>query len=403
MKILLLTPDMPYPSESGAALRNFGIIRGLSAAGHKLTLLSFSEKQDGTESEVLLRYCDAVERVALPGHGKLRRIGKLLSTDSADMEFRLKSARFSDELSRLLDAEDFDLVQFSGLELGGYLGQIKAQKKGAKVVYDSLNAEAELQRVIAKVDRGVLRRLPAALYSEMQSRRLARFEARVCRSVDAVIAVSGEDRDFLNAYDGAPIHVVPNGISVDDYQPPAENVRAAGRLVFSGKMDYRPNVDAVEWFCEAVLPLVRAGYPEAQLVIVGRNPHRRIELLANSDWVEITGWVESVQAHLQGASVFVVPLRMGSGTRLKILQAMAAGCAVVSTSIGAAGLNDAVREALVIADRGEDFARAIAELFSDTKRRDALGALARERVRLYYDWSVLIPKLLSAYEGLGLG
>lgn len=403
MKILLLTPDLPYPSESGAAIRNMGIIRGLSTAGHRLTLLSFAEHRPDRAANPLYQLCESVHAVPSPHHGKPKRIVRLLLTSQADMAFRLASEAFARTLTAILKENTFDLIQFSCIELGCFLPLIQADKKAAKVVYDAHNAEAELQRVVAHVDRQRIRRWPAAVYSTLQSARLSRFEGGICREVDAIIAVSEEDRAFLIKHGGAPAFVVPNGISAADYAPPADETREPYQLVFSGKMDYRPNVDAVEWFHQSIFPLARKQCPETRLIIVGRNPHRRLESLAADDGVEVTGWVDSVQPYLHRATIYVAPLRMGSGTRLKILQAMAAGCAVVSTSIGAAGLNEAVHSALTIADGAEDFAEKIVSLLADERRRQALGRLAQEQVRGHYDWSALIPQLLRAYREIGLG
>ncbi len=400
MKILLLTPDLPYPSESGAALRNMGIIRGLRAAGHELTLLSFRASPESPSSSPLTELCRTVQTVALPKRTRSDRLITLLTSSQADLESRLASAAYERALRQILQSQAFDIVQFSGIELGGYLDVILAEKGGAKVVYDALNAEADLQRVIARVDAGQFKRLPAALYSATQARRLARFEERVCTGVDAVIAVSGEDRDLLGCYGGAPITVMSNGIAVAEYRPPANQTRSLRHIVFSGKMDYRPNVDAAEWLCQQILPQVWEREPTVSLSIVGRNPHPRLIVLAQDPRIKLTGWVGSVLPFLHEAALFVVPLRMGSGTRLKILQAMAAGCAVLSTSIGAAGLNSEVRGALEIADAADDFARAIVTLLQDDSRRQTLGARALEAVGEYYDWQVLMPNLLCVYESL---
>ena len=169
-------------------------------------------------------------------------------------------------------------------------------------------------------------------------------------------------------------------------------------------MDYRPNVDAVEWFHRIYLSVGARAVPgERACSLLGAirigGWHRWLPTMG----VQVTGWVDSVQPYLHRATIYVAPLRMGSGTRLKILQAMAARCAVVSTSIGAAGLNDSVQSALTIADEPEDFAEKIVSLLADESRRRALGQLAQERVRRHYDWSALIPQLLRAYREIGLG
>ncbi|MCE2473364.1 MAG: glycosyltransferase, partial [Anaerolineae bacterium] len=317
MKILLLTPDLPYPSESGAALRNMGIIRGLRAAGHEVTLLSFRASPEAPSSSPLAELCHRLHTAPLPNRTRRKRLITLLTTSRADLESRLASDAYERALRQELQTERFDIVQFSGIELGGYLEAILAAKGSAKVVYDALNAEADLQRVIARVDAGRVKGMPAAVYSAAQARRLSRFEERVCTGVDAVIAVSGEDRDLLGRYGGAPITVMSNGIAVAEYRPPADNTRSKRHIVFSGKMDYRPNVDAAEWLCKAIMPRVWEGEPAACLSIVGRNPHPRLGVLAEDPRIKLTGWVESVLPYLHEAALFVVPLRMGSGTRLK--------------------------------------------------------------------------------------
>jgi len=399
MNILLLTPDNPFPSESGAAIRNYGILRGLSAVGHDLTLLSFTQSELDSATNPLFQICKSVHTVPLPTRSKLKRVIKLITTNRADIEFRLASPKFESQLKDLLRDHVFDVIQFSGIELGSCLPLILSHKKTARVVYDALNAEAELQTVMASVER----RLPMTAYSTIQAKRLKRFEKWICQTVDGVIAVSEEDRDFLSRHEGSPIFVVPNGIFVDDYQPPLDRQRQPNQLVFTGKMDYRPNVDAMEWFSARILPRVLRRCPLTELIIVGRNPHPRIQALAAAEHITVTGWVDSVQPYLQAAAVFVVPLRMGSGTRLKILEAMASGCAVVSSAIGAAGLHRDVRQAIEVAADEADFAQIIVSLLQNEERRQELGRQAIRQADSHYDWQVLIPKLLQAYRNIGLG
>lgn len=403
MNILILTPDIPYPTASGAAIRNYGIIRGLADDGHRLTLLTFVESDLDRNSNPLYQICDEVYTIALPTRSKVERIIQLLTTSKADIELRLASDDFEQTLIDLLHTNTYDVIQFSGIELGSYLTTIREHQTTAKVVYDALNAEAELQRVIYGIDRKTIKRLPIAIYSYIQARRIEHFEKWLCRTVDGVIAVSEEDHDFLSHHQGAPIFVMSNGIFVDEYTPMDNQSRHHNQLVFTGKMDYRPNVDAIEWFATAILPKIREQKPDTILTIVGRNPHPRIQPHAEQAHITITGWVDSVQPYLHSATLFIVPLRMGSGTRLKILEAMAAGCAVISTSIGAAGLNQNVKQAMRIVDSEAEFIQMVVSLLDDPALRNNLGHQAIEEVRQFYDWSALIPNLLNAYRELGLG
>jgi len=403
MNILILTPDIPYPTASGAAIRNYGIIRGLADAGHKITLLTFVESDVDEATNPLYQICDEVYTIPLPTRSKIERIIKLLATSKADIELRLANAIFAQKLIHLLQNNSYYVIQFSGIELGTYLKTIQDNQTSAKVIYDALNAEAELQYVIYQIDRKNIKRLPVAIYSYIQARRIKHFEKWLCKTVDGVIAVSEEDQEFLAQHQGAPIFVMSNGIFVDDYAQSATIARSANNLVFTGKMDYRPNVDAIEWFATSILPEIRQQKPDTILTIVGRNPHPRIQPHAEQDHITITGWVDSVQPYLHSATLFIVPLRMGSGTRLKILEAMASGCAVISTSIGAAGLNQDVKKAIQIADNETEFVQTVVSLLDNPTVRHDLGQDAIKQVRQYYDWSALIPHLLNAYRELGLG
>ena len=398
MQILLLTPAFPYPPHQGGALRNFGIIRGLHDAGHTITLVSFSE--GSTSGTPLPGYCQRIETVDPPPRGPIHRLRDLLLTRQPDLARRLESPEFRDRLRALLQQTSFDLVQFEGLEMAIYLPLVRQFQPHAKLIYDAHNAEFALQHVIAEVESESRSRLPASIYSRIQARRIARFERSICQQADAVIAVSAEDAAALRNFRvDHQVYVLPNGIFTDDYAAPQQDVELGDSvLVFTGKMDYRPNVDAMQWFTNAILPKIRAVCPEARLYVVGQKPHASLQGLREDDAIEVTGWVAQVQPFLHAAQVYVAPLRMGSGTRLKILEAMAAGCAVVATSAAVSGLDDQARAALVIADGETDFADGVIQLLQDADQRAKQGKQAQQIVRTLYDWSALIPHLLDIYR-----
>lgn len=199
------------------------------------------------------------------------------------------------------------------------------------------------------------------------------------------------------------IAVVPNGIFTADYTQPSQRLNLGeAALLFTGTMNYRPNVDAVLWFVKHVLDRVRQAVPSARLFIVGNKPHPRLDAIRQRPDVEITGFVQDVTPFLHSAAIYIAPLRMGSGTRLKLLQAMAVGCAIVSTSVGAQGIALQNGREAIIADDVLSFAQAIIGLLGDPERRAALGAAARQLAQARYDWSVILPCLLKVYERLGL-
>lgn len=405
MRLLMLTPSLPYPPHQGGALRNYGLLHGLSAAGHEITLLCFHDDSVPVEATPLADLCAAVQTVPPPARSAAQRLLDLAASPQPDLARRLQDSAFSARLAGLLAAQPFDLVQLEGLEMAGWLPQVRAAQPCARLCYDAHNAEYALQRAIYAVDRRSPRRWPAAAYSLIQSRRILAFERDVCQRVDCVLAVSDEDAVALRPFRAdACVHVVPNGIFAADYASAAEQLDLGQHaLVFTGKMDYRPNMDAMLWFASAVLPQIQRAVPTARLYIVGQRPHARLERLRDQPGVFITGWVKTVQPFLSAAAVYVAPLRMGSGTRLKLLEAMAAGCAVVATRTAAAGLPPAVTDALVLADHADALANAVIALLHDPDRRAALGRAAQAAVGQHYDWSVLIPRLLAAYKDCGFG
>lgn len=405
MHLLMLTPSLPYPPHQGGALRNYGLIHGLHAAGHRITLLSFDSSNTDITTTPLDDLCIRVETVPPPSRSTLDRLRDLARGGHPDLARRLTSDLFRQRLIDLLNEIRFDLVQFEGLEMAGYLPTVRQTQPTARLSYDAHNAEYQLQRVIFEIDRSDPRRWPAAAYSLIQSQRIARFERHVCQQVDCVLAVSDEDAVALRPFrpDGR-VAVIPNGIFSENYSGQQEQLDLGSCvLTFTGKMDYRPNVDAMLWFTADVFPLVLAQMPGAKLYIVGQKPHPRLERLRDQEHVALTGWVPDVYPFLSATQVYVAPLRMGSGTRLKILEAMAAGCAVAATSLAAAGLPPEARDAIRVADSANDMAEAVVALLRDPGLRQQLGATAQAVVQKYYDWSVLIPHLLAAYRNIGLG
>ncbi|QPC80803.1 glycosyltransferase [Phototrophicus methaneseepsis] len=399
MRILIITAALPYPPASGGALRAYGIIEGLSQAGHDITLMSF---HDETSPEVtpLSALCRQVVTLPSPHRSRTDRVRNLLFTSQADIARRLYSPQFEQKLLELLAQESYDIVQFEGIEVACYLPATK-QASNAAIIFDTFNAEAELQRVIAQVDRATIRTWPKAVYSWIQSQRIAAYEGNLCRLADAVIAVSPEDAALLAAYQPQrAVAIVPSGINTDRYLESSETIDLGhNSLIFTGKMDYRPNVDAMMWFSETVLPQLE----DVNLTIVGQKPHPQLQALLDQDNIKLTGWVDSVLPYLHSADVYIAPLRMGSGTRLKILEAMASGCAIVATDLAASGLLGEARAALWIADDPSSFAEAIRTLLADEEKRTTLGKAARIAVQQHYDWRVLIPRLLTVYKELGLG
>ncbi len=404
MRLLILTPTLPYPLHQGGAIRNYGIIHGLHTAGHDITLLCFHNGNPSVQSTPLENLCSRIETVPFPQRGMAQRLRDLVLSQQPDLAQRLKSKLFSQRLCSLLEEVNFDVVQFEGLEMARFLPIVRQYQPNTKLVYDAHNAESALQEVIYQVDKKNLKRLPIAIYSRIQAQRIAHFEHIICQQVDAVIAVSEEDARILRPFrTDHKVTVVSNGIFADDYESNDGQLDLGNHvLTFTGKMDYRPNIDAMLWFSEAILPLIHLQVPDVRLYIVGQKPHPRLETLRDKKNIELTGWVPKIRPFLHATHVYVAPLRMGSGTRLKILEAMASGCAVVATQIAAAGIADSAHEALIVADTEEAIAQNVIALLKNPAQSKALGQAARDFVQQNYDWSLLIPHLLQIYKEMRL-
>jgi sugar transferase (PEP-CTERM/EpsH1 system associated) len=403
MRLLLLTPQLPYPPHQGTSLRNYNLIAQL-AKRHQVCLLTFLESdQSLDDAGPLLEVCEWVDTLPVPRRSNATRLRQMLTTRRPDMSWRLWSPAFRDRLTMRLAETSFDVVQIEGIELAPYVPTIEAARSRPLTVYEDHNAEWVLQKRACLTDLRIPRRWPAAFYSFVQWMRLKGYEADVCRCADRVVAVSEADRDAILAVaPGVTINVVPNGVDLDEYTGYNGPVEPCD-LVFTGKMDFRPNVDAMLWMGREVWPLIQRRRPESRMAIVGQRPHPRLEPLRDDTGITITGWVPDVRPYIAGATVYVAPLRVGGGTRLKLLQAMAMGAAIVATSLGAEGFPVTHGRELLLADTPGDFAQAVLRLLEDPEQRSQMGRSARSFVEATYAWDALVPKLEALYDNTPSG
>jgi sugar transferase (PEP-CTERM/EpsH1 system associated) len=401
VKLLFLTPQLPFPPQQGTTLRNFNILKQL-ALRHEIHLLTF-----GTPAQLraspLLELCARVEIVPPPARSTLQRAIETLGHPLPDMARRLHSPDLAQKLAQLLDAHSYNGIQIEGIEMAAFL--LGIPRPTVPVVFDDHNAEWSLQKTAYDIDRRTPRRLHAAFYSWIQYRKLRRFERAVCLASSAVVTVSDPDARSLVDLDARiqPV-IVPNGVDVEYFVPSTEvcaKPLAELSVVFTGKMDFRPNVDAARWFADEILPALRREIPLAHVSFVGQQPSPAVLALKRRPGIEVTGRVSDTRPFIADAAVFCVPLRMGSGTRLKVLEAMAMGKAIVSTSLGVSGIACENGRDVWIADTAPEFARAIAALLRDRARAFDLGAHARQLAEAHYDWRALVPQFEPLYARMG--
>lgn len=409
MRILFLTPYPPYPPRGGGALRIYNLMRGL-AGRHEVRCLSFAPDAQAVAAMAPLReFCHLATVIGPPRRSLARRALTTLAGPLPDMALRNAAPAYAEALSRLLAADRFDVVQAESIEMAGYslIAPGFAHGTPPLTILDEFNAEYVLQRRAALTDlrRGLdlkPRALVGGAYSLAQWAKLAAYERRLLRSFSRVLVVSAEDRAALRRLDGrADPAVVPNGVDTAWYAP-LRGLRQAQAtpptLVFTGTLDFRPNIDALTWFVREVLPLARARRPEIRLQIVGRAAGPAVRALHDGAAVEIVGEVEDVRPFIAGATAYVVPMRIGGGSRLKLLEALAMGAPVVSTPMGAEGV-EGLRdgEQLLLADRPAEFAAALLRLIDTPALAERLGQAGRAFAVANYDWQAIIPQLEAVY------
>jgi polysaccharide biosynthesis protein PslH len=396
-RLLLLLPSVPLPPDAGAKLRNLGLLRAVRAAGDwHVEAIAFGAAHEQAALDALTRRAGCV--VPPPRRPARRRVLDLLA-GRPDMAVRGWSPAFAAAVEAALRDRPFDLVQAEGIEMAPYLARVPAERR----VYDAHNAEFLLQRRAGELGGS----LAGRLYSRLQWRRLERFERALVRHSRLVLAVSEHDANQLLALAGGQgrVRVVPNGIQVADHPFRLPKAEAAPNLLLLGKLDFRPNGEAARWLIETVLPGLFAQVPQARLFCVGAAPPDWLVRAGQHDArLAVTGYVEDERPYLRRAMALLLPLRLGGGTRLKALVAMASGVPIVSTHLGMEGLEAVADEHYLAAEAPAEWTHALRCLADDAALRQRLALAARSLVEQRYDWRVLAPRLLAAYaEVLGRG
>jgi len=302
------------------------------------------------------------------------------------------SREVQDAIERLFACNHYDAVLFESVLMAGYL-----LPQDVKIVIDQHNIEYELLLRTFQRETAWLRKW----YNWLENRLLKPVEIRRCLRADVVLVTSEREHLVLKGMvPDKPIEVVPNGVDIDYFHENDTRQELPGRIIFTGAMDYYPNVDAVLFFAQQCWPLIRDSLPDATWQIVGRNPMPEVRKLAELPGVTVTGSVSDVRPYLGAAEVAIAPLLIAGGTRLKILEALAMQKAVVSTSVGCEGLSVVSGEHLIVEDLPQKFALAVIKLLRSSEARTAFGAAGRRLVEAEYRWERCGDRLLHALEKL---
>jgi sugar transferase (PEP-CTERM/EpsH1 system associated) len=384
MKILWVKAGGLVPPDTGGKIRSYNILREL-AREHSVTFFSFYAAHDGDLHPGLKDTFDRVVCVPLTlpapkSIAEMRDYGiRLLSSEPYSIT-KYCRPEVRHRLQALLKQETYDVILCDFIFAAGV---IPWNWPTPKVLFTH-NVEATIwQRHYEVANNPIWKAI-----SWREWRKMEAAEPRYLRLADRVLTVSETDRDAFTPFlDPRKLIVIPTGVDVDYFQPmPVEETKNS--LVFTGSMDWLPNEDAILYFVDAILPLIKAQLPEVSLEVVGRSPSRKLQALAEREKsVRLTGWVEDIRPFVARGSICIVPLRIGGGTRLKIFEAMAMSKAVVSTSIGAEGLPVRSGENILLADTPKQFAESVIYLLRDSDARTRLGSAARTLVLENYSWT----------------
>jgi glycosyltransferase involved in cell wall biosynthesis len=388
---ILYVSQMPAsPPRIGAQARMHGLMSQLGRR-HDLTAIALVDDEFDIEEcrRAMSAYCREVVLIANPyGRDDLSKrwlqLRSLASTRSFE-RLRVTVPSFRQAVERALLTRRFDIVNLEFSFLGHLdLRRAPAGMAPPRLVVDSHNIDYDLARQYARASTGLTRRI----YAAVNWRKLRREEIDTYAGADGVYLCSTDDqRRLLEHVPGLATAVIPNAADVEYFKSAPGGSPAGQRtIVFFGLMSYVPNVDGVTYFAREIWPRIAAMHPDVRFKIIGGRPTRSILDLAGPR-IEVTGFVDDLRPHLSEACVVVVPLRLGGGTRLKIVEAMAMGNAIVSTSIGAEGIDAEPGRELVIEDRPEAFADAVNALLSDPGRATAIGEAARRLAVERYSWS----------------
>lgn len=390
MKILWVKSGGFVPLDHGGKIRSYQLAKEL-ARRHEVTLFTFYPHQvvdahAGIQDQFARVICLPLQIPAPKSLGDHLGYAKNLFTLRPYSVAKYCQPQVAERLLRLLQEESFDLILCDFLLTGVV---IPWNLPGPKVLFTH-NIEARIWERHYELARNPIWK--GVCYREFKA--VSRMERTFLQRADHVLTVSEVDRDFFACFlDPAKITVIPTGVDVNYFRPRPE-AEEPNTLAFTGSMDWLPNEAAIFFFVEQIFPHIRARIPDVSIWVVGRRPSGRLQALAAREKaLRISGSVEDVRPYMGKASVYIVPLLVGGGTRLKIFEAMAMGKAIVSTSVGAEGLPVEPGKNILLADQAEQFAHHVITLLTHSEKRKALGRAARELVEKNYRWTSVAQEL----------
>jgi sugar transferase (PEP-CTERM/EpsH1 system associated) len=397
MNILIVCQNLPYPPDVGVKIRLFNLVKHLSDK-HNISLVCYADS--GNQENHLSKmkeYCESIILVQRKIKSKVRQLPGVAKNLFLGLPWSVKYAKskeMQDAILKITKSKFIDVIHIDDIYMASNVDLVSGGKTKKAVTFHDIDS-VRYRRTL-KIEKNPYERLIILL----KWLTIKWWESKIAENFDLSIVVSSIDRRLLESRSvKAKIAVIPNGVDTESFRPLPLSYHQ-DYISFFGNMDYGPNRDAALYFCRRIFPIIKSRLPEAKFLIVGRDPSEELRKLSSDPNIIVTGYVASVIPYYERSSVVVVPLRAGGGTRGKILEAMALGRPVVSTSLGAEGLEVTHKENIMIADRPEDFATITVELMRNGSFKSVLIESARKFVESYHSWRKIAGELDRVYREL---
>jgi sugar transferase (PEP-CTERM/EpsH1 system associated) len=390
LKILFLANRIPYPPYRGDKLKIFNLARRLQSH-HELYLITFAQHKD--EYQYLPELQKVFKEVHLIYLPKWRSALNCLQGIFSQTPFQVlyfQSAQMHKHLSQWLASHQLDAVHVQHLRMSPYLAGASKLPR----ILDLPDAFSLYWERRKTIPRGFLTRV----FESIEQKRVLAFE-KIMDQYNLALVCSSEDLEYLKTtHQHSNIKLLPNGIDLTTFTAQNHDYSHNHTVLFTGNMDYAPNVDAVTYFCTSIWPLIKAKHPQAKFIIAGQRPVNKVAQLANGNDIEVTGFVKDLAAMYNRASVVVAPLRFGAGTQNKVIEAMAMGIPVVCTHIGFAGLGIQSGEGVIMKKDPMDFANEVAELLQSEQKRMQVGQKGKAIAKEKFDWDIIVKQLENYFK-----
>jgi glycosyltransferase involved in cell wall biosynthesis len=408
MNILFLTQILPYPPDAGPKVKTWNVMRYLLQCGHHITLVSFVRTEEEIHIPVLKNTCNKVYTVPIR-RSRIADVFYMLRSYFTGRPFLVERddlPSMQKLVNKLVQDGEYDLIHADQLTMVQFAlrGASSLQNKPPRVVFDAHNAVWTIVKRMQINARWYLKPLLG-----VEARRVRRYEGKLLKMVDHVLAVTDVDRDGLeetliqsggsNSGWVAPITVIPIAIDTQKIQP-VRRMPNSNNIVTLGTLHYPPNADGIRWFINEVFPLIRQRVPDSTLTIIGKNPPQDFLAIEaeNPSVIKVTGFVPDLTPYLMESALMVVPVRAGGGMRVRILEAFAYAMPIVTTTIGLEGIQATHEKDVLVSDNTIDYANTTIRLLENKFLQDKLSKNGRKLAEKKYDWQVVLKQMDEVYR-----